>query len=83
MLNADDVAAFADPPRGFKAKREGIPHGKLEMVSYESKSVGSTRKMNVYTPPGYSAEDKKVPSSIPLCMASAETRRSGCLSPPP
>ncbi len=58
VLNADDVAAFADPPRGFKAKREGVPHGKLEMVSYESKSVGSTRKMNVYTPPGYSTEKK-------------------------
>jgi enterochelin esterase-like enzyme len=58
VLNADDVAAFADPPRGFKAKREGIPHGKLEMVSYESKSVGSTRKMNVYIPPGYSTEKK-------------------------
>ncbi len=58
VLGSDDVAAFADPPHGFKAKREGIPHGKLEMVSYESKSVGSTRKMNVYTPPGYSTERK-------------------------
>jgi enterochelin esterase-like enzyme len=30
------------------------------MISYESKSVGTTRKMNVYTPPGYAA-DKKYP----------------------
>jgi enterochelin esterase-like enzyme len=30
------------------------------MVSYESKTVGTTRKMQVYTPPGYS-EDKKYP----------------------
>ena len=37
-----------------------MPHGKLEMVSYDSKSVGTTRKMQVYTPPGYSA-DKKYP----------------------
>jgi len=59
-LNPDDVRAFADPPSGFKAKRENIPHGKLEMVSYESKSVGTTRKMNVYTPPGYTT-DKKYP----------------------
>ncbi len=59
-LNPDDVRAFADPPSGFKAKRDNIPHGKLEMVSYESKSVGTTRKMNVYTPPGYST-DKKYP----------------------
>ena len=35
-----------------------MPHGKLEMVSYDSKSVGTTRKMQVYTPPGYSAEKK-------------------------
>ena len=30
------------------------------MISYESKSVGTTRKMQVYTPPGYS-KDKKYP----------------------
>ncbi len=37
-----------------------MPHGKLEMISYDSKSVGTTRKMQVYTPPGYS-EEKKYP----------------------
>jgi enterochelin esterase-like enzyme len=30
------------------------------MVEYESKTVGTTRMMNVYTPPGYTA-DKKYP----------------------
>jgi len=60
VLNPDDVPAFRDPPPGFDAKREGIPHGRLEMVTYESKSVGTTRKMQVYTPPGYS-KDKKYP----------------------
>ena len=60
VLNPDDVPAFADPPAGFDAKREGIPHGRLEMVTYDSKSVGTTRKMQVYTPPGYS-KDKKYP----------------------
>ena len=59
-LNPDDVPAFADPPAGFDAKREGIPHGRLEMITYDSKSVGTTRKMQVYTPPGYS-KDKKYP----------------------
>jgi enterochelin esterase-like enzyme len=57
-LNADDVPAFPDPPAGFDARREGIPHGRLEMVSYESKSVGTLRKMQVYTPPGYSKQEK-------------------------
>jgi enterochelin esterase-like enzyme len=60
VLNPDDVPASADPPAGFDARREGIPHGRLEMVEYESKSVGTSRKMQVYTPPGYT-KDKKYP----------------------
>ncbi len=59
-LGPDDKQAFPDPPAGINAQREGIPHGQLEMVTYESKSVGTTRKMQVYTPPGYS-KDKKHP----------------------
>lgn len=60
VLNPDDVPAFPDPPSGFDAERKDVPHGKLEMITYESKSVGTTRKMQVYTPPGYS-EEKKYP----------------------
>lgn len=59
-LKPDDKRAFDDPPAGFDKKREDIPHGKLEMIEYESKTVGATRKMQVYTPPGYS-KDKKYP----------------------
>ncbi len=59
-LDADDVAFYEAPPAGFKEVRENIPHGKLEMIEYESKTVGTTRKANVYTPPGYST-DKKYP----------------------
>lgn len=59
-LGPDDKQAFADPPDSIASKRDEVPHGKLEMVEYESKTVGSTRKMNVYTPPGY-AKDKKYP----------------------
>ena len=59
VLNADDVPAFPDPPSDIAAEKN-VPHGKLEMISYESKSVGATRKMQVYTPPGYSS-DKKYP----------------------
>ena len=57
-LGPDDVAAFSDPPAGFDVQREDVPHGQLEMVPYESKSVGTTRKMNVYTPPGYTKDEK-------------------------
>jgi enterochelin esterase-like enzyme len=58
VLTPDDVAAVPDPPAGFDRERKDAPHGKLEMISYESKSVGATRKMNVYTPPNYSKEKK-------------------------
>jgi len=32
VLNADDVPAFPAPPEGFDRKRDGIPHGRLEMI---------------------------------------------------
>ena len=51
------MPAFPDPPAGIDAEKD-VPHGRLEMISYESKSVGTTRKMQVYTPPGYSTEKK-------------------------
>ena len=59
-MGPDDKPAYDAPPAGFNAKQDGIPHGKLEMVEYDSKTVGTKRKMQVYTPPGYSA-DKKYP----------------------
>jgi GH35 family endo-1,4-beta-xylanase/enterochelin esterase-like enzyme len=58
VLGPDDKPAFPDPPAGFDVKREDIPHGKLEMIEYDSKTVGTRRKMQVYTPPGYSKEKK-------------------------
>ena len=60
VLNDDDKPAFPQPQAGWDAKREGIPRGKLEMIEYDSKTVGTRRKMNVYTPPGYT-RDRKYP----------------------
>jgi enterochelin esterase-like enzyme len=57
-LGPDDKPAFDDPPADFKVVRDDVPHGKLEMIEYDSKSVGTRRKMNVYTPPGYTADQK-------------------------
>lgn len=59
-LGPDDKQVYPDPSDDIVARREVIPHGKLEMIEYDSKSVGTTRKMNVYTPPGYTS-DKKYP----------------------
>lgn len=58
VVNADDVPAFPEPPAGFDRKRDDVPHGKLEMIEYDSETVGTKRKMQVYTPPGYSKEKK-------------------------
>jgi enterochelin esterase-like enzyme len=60
VLGPDDKPAFDDPPAGINVRREGISHGKLEMIEYDSKTVGTQRKMQVYTPPGYT-KDKKYP----------------------
>ena len=48
------------PPKGFDVRREGTEHGKLQTVDYDSKTAGCKRKMRVYTPPGFS-EDQKYP----------------------
>lgn len=54
------VPTFPDPPAGFNVQRNNIPHGKLTVIQYDSKTLGKLREMSVYTPPGYSA-DKKYP----------------------
>jgi endo-1,4-beta-xylanase len=53
---ADDKPAFPAPPEGWDVRRADIPHGRLEMIAYDSKTVGARRKMLVYTPPGYTKE---------------------------
>jgi enterochelin esterase-like enzyme len=58
VLGPDDKPAFPDAPAGFDVKREGIAHGKAEMIEYDSKTVGTRRKMLVYTPSGYPSAGK-------------------------
>lgn len=58
MLNPDDVQVYPEPPAGIDADRPDVPHGKLEMIEYDSKTVGTRRKMQVYTPPGYDPKKK-------------------------
>lgn len=55
-LGPEDKQTYPDPLETVTQKRDGIVRGRLEMVEYESRTVGTTRKMNVYTPPGYSRE---------------------------
>jgi hypothetical protein len=57
-LGPDDKPAFPDPPAGFNVRRDNIPHGELTAVEYDSKSLGTRRRMRIYTPPGYSTARK-------------------------
>ena len=53
-LGPDDKAYFPEPPADFDHSRQEIQHGSVEVVEYDSTSVGNKRKAVVYTPPGYS-----------------------------
>lgn len=48
------------PSAGFDVVRSLIPHGKVDTLVYTSKTVGTQRKLTVYTPPSFS-KDKKYP----------------------
>lgn len=54
--NAQDIVKYA--PEGFDAVQSTIPHGKIDTISYPSKTVGVNRKAIIYTPPGYSRKTK-------------------------
>lgn len=55
-----DDAGFPAPPEGFDVRRDGIERGTVELVEYDSTTVGIKRRARVYTPPGYS-KDRKYP----------------------
>jgi enterochelin esterase-like enzyme len=45
-------------PKGFDASREGVAHGTVATVEYDSKTVGGKRPMTIYLPPGFSKDAK-------------------------
>lgn len=51
-----EIARFA--PRGFDSIRIGILHGKIDSITYPSKTVGTNRRALIYTPPGFSKKNK-------------------------
>lgn len=55
-LHAQEIEKEAPP--GFDIARDGIKKGKIETITYPSKTVGVDRKMVVYTPPGFSKTEK-------------------------
>ncbi|MBO0950835.1 alpha/beta hydrolase-fold protein [Fibrella forsythiae] len=62
-LNLLSLGSYAqkiekEGPKGFDQVRSGIATGKLDSISYPSKTVGTSRKALVYTPPGYTKKTK-------------------------
>ncbi len=47
-----------EAPAGFDQVQAGIPHGKIDSITYASTTVGTRRKALVYSPPGYSKQEK-------------------------
>jgi enterochelin esterase-like enzyme len=55
---AQEVVKHSSP--GFDIENSAIKHGRIDTISYRSKTVGVIRKATIYTPPGYS-KTKKYP----------------------
>lgn len=45
-------------PPGFDSLRAGISTGKIDTITYTSKTVGTDRRAVIYTPPGFSKKKK-------------------------
>ena len=60
QLAPDDKQTFPEPPADITKRNPAIPAGKLTLAEYTSTTVGTTRRLNIYTPPGYT-KDKKYP----------------------
>jgi enterochelin esterase-like enzyme len=57
-FNANSQNPVTPAPAGFDILLTGIPHGKIDTITYDSKTVGNKRKALIYMPPGYSKEKK-------------------------
>ena len=60
FLNMGSVAQGIEKaaPIDFDSVRTGIPNGKIDTITYESKTVGTKRRALIYTPPGFSRKNK-------------------------
>lgn len=56
---ASQVEVPGDGPQYYDSKP--VPHGLLQILTYESKATGATRQAYVYTPPDYLRSNTKYP----------------------
>ncbi len=53
---AQEIVKHAPP--GFDSVQTNIPHGKIDTINYNSKTVCNNRMYFIYTPPDYSKKNK-------------------------
>lgn len=58
LLTFSSLSLSQQMPTGFDAPRTGINHGKIDTITYKSKTVGVNRRAIIYTPPGFSKKKK-------------------------
>jgi enterochelin esterase-like enzyme len=58
VYNATSQNTVSPAPAGFDIFGTGIPHRSIDTITYNSKIVGTKRKALIYTPPGYSTDNK-------------------------
>lgn len=53
LAETENLDVYPAPPEGFDVARDGIPHGDVSIVEYDSTSLRLRRMLRVYTPPNY------------------------------
>ena len=70
LLTAVSQAQVKPATPGFDEVKTGIAHGKIDTITYASKTVGTNRRALVYTPPGFSKKEK-----YPVCKCAKCKRK--------
>ena len=58
VASANSQEIIKQAPPGFDTVRANIPHGTIDTIVYKSLTVGTNRRILIYTPPGFSKKKK-------------------------
>jgi enterochelin esterase-like enzyme len=58
LLQVQSQEILKQMPKGFEEVRTESAKGKIDTITYSSKTVGTNRRALVYTPPGFSKKKK-------------------------
>ena len=60
IRGVDNMVFFEGEEAAFE-DNQSVPHGVIRKLWYQSKTLGTQRRMHVYTPPGYDDSDDRYP----------------------